>query len=296
MQQRTDPTISTIDLGDLYHQPTAHTVSESLNEPRRPWIAVLLGVFLTPVAFAYVGRPFWGVALYTLYFAMIAWLAVTGAMHSVAGLWLLYATVLVFQVAAIILPWLFARKARRNYAHAWCNAWYVYLLAAGLLAPIAYVQINKDRFFGFATYRIPTSSMAPTIERGELVLADTRAATVAALKTNDVAIYRSRKTELQYVKRIVALPGQSVHIDTKGVTVDGIPEKRVAAIGSDMLSEEHMHFADVTLGADEFYMLGDNRSNSEDSRTDGPVKRADLVGRATTIFYSIDRKRIGPIH
>lgn len=297
MQQRIEPKISSTDVGDIYRSPTGHTRNEPVNEPRRPWIALWLGFFIPPVAFAYVGRPFLGIALNLLVLVVLFVLGATGLVQSVAGAWSIYGVAIVFTITIVLLPWLFARKARRRYAPAWFNQWYVYLLFVATAAPFAYVLLNKDRVFGFATYRVPTASMAPTIDVGDMVTADARAATLAALKTNDVVVYRSSNNpEIHFVKRIVAMPGQQVHIDSQGLKIDGAPEHRIAAVGNDLMLNQYMRYADVTLGPDEFYVLGDNRDNSVDSRTDGPVKQSSFVARATTIFYSRDPRRVGPIH
>jgi signal peptidase I len=281
----------------LYGRPTVHTTPETINEPRLPWVAVLLGFFLPPVAFAYVGRPFLGIALNALVLALLFGLGATGLVHSVAGAWSIYAIAISFALALLLVPWLSARASRLKYTPKWCNQWYAYALLAATAIPFAYVLLNKERYLEFATYRAPSGSMAPTIDVGDMFTADTRPATLLALKTNDVVIYRSHgNPNVHFVKRIVALPGQTVHIDAAGVKVDGVSEKRVAANGSDILPAQYMHYTAVTLGSDEFYMLGDNRENSTDSRTDGPIKRSNIVARAMTIFYSREPKRVGPIH
>ena len=298
MDRRREPTIGRTDVADLYRRPTGHTVRERINAPRTPWLASLLGFFVTPVGFAYVGRPLAGVLLLALPIGAMAALGFSGVVHSVAGIWSVLALALVAQLVALVMPWLLARKAQRRYVPQWYNQWYVYVLLVVLISvPAVVLLLNKERYFGFGTYRAPSASMAPTIERGDLFVVDTRAATVAAVKPNDIVVFRSwHDPSVMFVKRIVAMPGQAVRIDQRGLQVDGKPEQRVSATGADMLPREMMLYTNLTLDADEFYVVGDNRDNSDDSRSEGPLRRADLIGRATTLYFSGSGRKLGPIH
>lgn len=112
----------------------------------------------------------------------------------------------------------------------------------------------------------------------------------------DVAILTfPRQPDVLLVKRIVATPGQHVKVEADGVTVDGKLQDGAQTQGDNVLDAKWMRYVDITLGPDELYVMGDNRGNSIDSRTEGPVTRDRFRAKATTIYYSQNTARIGPI-
>jgi len=268
------------------------------NRPRKPWLALVLGIVHSPIAFAYVGRGFLGIALVALEIALAAAAGWTGVLQSIVVYWGLLSVLVVIMTIGIFAPWIIARGQTRSYELRWYNRWYWYLaIAVALALPLQYAFANKESLFGFGTYRVPSASMAPTIGAGDYVLADTRPQTVASLRAGDIVVTASASQPRQlFVKRIVGMPGQHVVVGEGGLTIDGVVQDRSHMQGSDMLPPEAMKFIDVTLGANEFYLMGDNRANSRDSRSEGPYRRSDLRGKATTIWYSSEWWRLGVVH
>lgn len=267
------------------------------NRPRKPWLALVLGVVHAPVAFAYVGRAMWGVALLALQLAIVAGAGWSGWVQSIAGFWATSALVCVVALVGIFAPWLIARGQTRLYEPRWYNRWYGYLALIVVLAlPLQYAFMNRERVFGFGTYRVPSGSMLPTIAPGDFIVVDTRPQTIAALRAGDVVIATAAAHPGQtFARRIVGMPGQHVLVGDEGVTVDGVPASRAHVTGSDVMPPNWMKFADVTLGPDEFYLMGDNRGNGVDSRTEGPHRRSDLRGKITTIWFSREWWRLGHV-
>ena len=292
-----EPHIGSFDL-DVEDRTRRVDKPDPNERPRKPWLALLLGVLCTPIAFAYVGRLGWLIAIYVAIVAIMVGMGRSGLVQSVAGAWALLGFLLLICVGAILIPWMVALASEsRHYRLKWYNRWYVYLfLAVALSVPLAYFTLNKQQFCGFGIYRVPSGSMAPTIMPGDQIVADTRPATVAALKPGDLAILKSDlHGDKIFVKRIVAGPGQHVHINFLGVYVDGKLHQYVYAQGDDAMSPRGMVYPDVHLGPDQYYVMGDNRSNSIDSRTEGPVPRRNLIGKATTIYYAKDLERTGKL-
>jgi signal peptidase I len=93
-----------------------------------------------------------------------------------------------------------------------------------------------------------------------------------------------------FIKRIIALPGETVEITEGKVWIDGVP------LTEDYISPERRptyEFGPVTMGEDEYFVLGDNRNQSWDSHYWGALPRKNIVGRAFWRFWPL--KRIGPI-
>ena len=294
--QRKEPTIGTFDLG---YAPPASRVDrgDPLNAPRKPWLALIVGFFCTPAAFAYSGRLGWAIVALPGTMALIALGGQTGWIQSVAGAWCFMVAAAISLVGSIALPWWFAKAGARQYSLRWFNRWYVYLaLAIVLSAPFSYIATHKQKLLGFGTYRIPSRSMAPTLMIGDMVMADTRGGVVAGAHVGDIVVYTTKERPgVSFVKRIVAGPGQHVQIDADGLKVDGKPQSHARTQGDDWTSAGWLKYPDVVLGPDEFYVMGDNRGNSMDSRTEGPVPRANLLGKVTTIYYATDLARVGKV-
>jgi signal peptidase I len=132
------------------------------------------------------------------------------------------------------------------------------------------------------TYSIVSESMAPDIPRGALVAATD----VGTPKRGDVVVVSTASLPgvdasevAQIVKRVVGLPGERIEGRDGSVYVNGEPLAEPYASGRTEFGSQA-----VTLGPDEYFVLGDNRANSKDSRFFGPVPRSALKGRVIRIL------------
>lgn len=298
MRQPVEPSLGDIDsIGSSVVDRPSILPGPSDHHGRKPWLALLLGIVCAPAAFAYVGRFAWCVWLTVFLVAVVAILSWSGLLQSFIGVWIVIALGLLQTFASILLPWWLARAQQRSFRRRWYNRWYWYpVLIALAWVPVLLLFGNREQIFGYATYRIPSSSMAPTIGVGDFVVADMRAASVASLRIGDVVINESiaRPGELN-IRRIVAMGGQHVSIDESGVHVDGVLQAHIHQQGNDMMDRKWMNYPDVELERDQFYLMGDNRGNSFDSRSEGPFARDQIRGKATAIWWSNDMNRLGAI-
>ena len=151
------------------------------------------------------------------------------------------------------------------------------------------ITLALSAVFAFAfcsSVTIQESSMDPTFQAGNKVLINRTSYVVGRVKRGDLIAYsNSERTDASvHVKRVVGLPGETIQIRDGLILINGqtyIEDREVAAITFGGLAE-----AGITLGADEYFVLGDNRNNSEDSRyTDvGNIKRSDILGKVWLII------------
>jgi signal peptidase I len=176
---------------------------------------------------------------------------------------------------------------------------------------------------------VPTGSMKPTILIGDrifvnklaydlkLPFTDVRLATWSAPARGDIVICWSPADGARLVKRVVAVPGDTIEMKNSRVWLNGQPlnyaatpdAPHVATLGDeaagmifyreDLPGHPHVvaltpgqaarrDFGPVTLGQDKYFMMGDNRDNSADSRYFGLVERSAVVGRVDGIALSLD--------
>ena len=145
-------------------------------------------------------------------------------------------------------------------------------------------------FFGFRVSVIGPS-MSPTLENGEKVLVNRFVYKLFDPKQNDLIVFQPNGNEKShyYVKRVIALPGDTVQIKDGKVYVNG--ELLAESVETEKIENAMMAENEIVVGEDEYFVLGDNRNNSEDSRyaSIGNVKKDHITGEAWVVVYPFDR-------
>lgn len=141
------------------------------------------------------------------------------------------------------------------------------------------------------TIRMIGVSMEPGLENGQKVLINRYAYLLTSPKEGDVVAFLPNGNENShyYVKRVVACPGDTVQI------IDGrlyVNELQVDEEAYDKMATAGIAENPIILGSDEYFVLGDNRNNSEDSRSAniGPVKGKDIIGK---VWFHLGSKTDG---
>jgi signal peptidase I len=187
-----------------------------------------------------------------------------------------------------------AKSAAAEYRLAPYNRWYLYLLiviVAGLVNdyfPLGFIKTNVVEAFSLST-----PSMEPGLLVGDQLIVNKTAYLFSEPRRGDIAFYRSTEG-LLFAKRIVGLPGETIEI-----------RERTLFINGNQLDEPYVRFhapllevsqIDSTtppsvIPLDSYFVLGDNRDNSNDSRHTGPVPRAKIFGKVGAIFFSWDSEQ-----
>ncbi|MDE7269886.1 MAG: signal peptidase I [Acetatifactor sp.] len=139
------------------------------------------------------------------------------------------------------------------------------------------------------------SSMESTLSDGDNLFMDKISYRFRDPERFDIIIFPFQYEEdTYYIKRIIGLPGETVQIDASGnIYIDG--EILQESYGREVIKPEKVGRAaqPVVLGEDEYFVMGDNRNNSSDSRTEavGNIHRNDIVGRAWIRIWPLNKFR-----
>jgi signal peptidase I len=142
---------------------------------------------------------------------------------------------------------------------------------------LSYLLINH---FAFQTIRVDGPSMYPTLTDSGRYWLNRLAYVVDQPKQDDIVVLRDPQDQSPVVKRIIATPGQSVYLKKGKVYVDGqLLREPYIPSGTPTYAYEKSEDELICIGRNEFFVMGDNRNNSMDSRTFGAVPRQNILGK-----------------
>ncbi len=125
-------------------------------------------------------------------------------------------------------------------------------------------------------------SMEPSLHNGQEILMNRILYRISMPKRGDVIVFlpNGNQNTHFYVKRVVGLPGETVQIREGNVYIDGVLLAENELF--DKIADPGIAQSELLLGSDEFFVLGDNRNSSEDSRSGniGAVKKDSIIGKA----------------
>ena len=135
------------------------------------------------------------------------------------------------------------------------------------------------------------SSMEPTLQDGDNLIVDKITYRFHEPQRFDIIVFPFQYAEeTYYIKRIIGMPGETVRIDWDGnIYID--EELLEESYGLEVIEDPGWAAEGVFLGEDEYFVLGDNRNNSTDSRAElvGCIHKNDIIGRAWVRIYPFDK-------
>jgi signal peptidase I len=200
--------------------------------------------------------------------------------------------------------------AKRSFAGSLLELLFIIAVALGLALLI--------QAFVIKPYRIPSGSMEPTLRIGQRVLVNRVGVAFSSLHIGDIVVfhppsnYTSCANQAQgevasgadaaqacdvaqvkdstttFIKRLVGLPGDHLQIRNGQVIRNGVPEPDKFTVPCQNLAGCNFP-ATIVVPRGEYYMMGDNRPDSEDSRYWGPVRRNWIIGKAFFTYWPPDR-------
>jgi len=151
---------------------------------------------------------------------------------------------------------------------------------------LALVIVIPVRIYIASPFIVSGSSMAPTFETGHYLIIDQLSYRLLGPERGDVIVFRyPNDTSKFFIKRIIGLPGETVEIRDSTIVI-----KNESLPGGFPLIEPYVEFKKndtvvTTLGEHEYFVMGDNRGSSSDSRVWGPLDEVFITGKALVRLF-----------
>jgi signal peptidase I len=282
---------------------------------RSPVWAVILSIAATGLGHIYCGRLTKGLILFFAGFAF-APIIVLAAQNAASPSMLVLVIASLLLMAAIFIyalvdAGLVARNTGSDYQLKEYNRWYIYMLfiVVALCYPTNLAFSIRENVLH--PFKIPTQSMAPGILRGDRIFLNKAIYKLKAPARGDVVVFMyPDDRRIYYLKRIVALPGDTMEIINNkilindqpllyknptaepemnfdpGTTVQALEEDNNGRSYTILIDEvQAVNMPKITVPHGTCFVLGDNRSDSKDSRNFGPIPLADVKGRVDYIYW-----------
>lgn len=163
------------------------------------------------------------------------------------------------------------------------------LVIAGAIFVVIYA-------FLFRPYQVNGHSMDPTFQNGEYVLTNLITLRLGPLKRGDIVVFVAPPDkEKDYIKRIIGLPGDKVKLLNGSVYLNGQKLDQLSFLSSEVRTNGGSFLSDgdeVVVPEEQYFVMGDNREFSSDSREWGFVTKNAIIGKSFFVYWPINHMRI----
>ncbi len=165
-------------------------------------------------------------------------------------------------------------------------------------AIIAVIVVFPIRMFIAQPFIVSGASMEPTFQNGQYLIVDQISYRMEDPQRGDVVIFRyPRDTSKFFIKRVIGLPGETIKIEGDSMLIYNLAHPNGFALDETYVEDmQKDSFVTQTLGPDEYFVLGDNRDASSDSRVWGILPRDNIVGRAFIRLFPVTELELFPGH
>ncbi len=174
------------------------------------------------------------------------------------------------------------------------HRWYIYLIVILVVSGINQSVSTAFRENILKAYKIPSRSMQPTIEAGDYLFCNQLYYRDHNPAREDLVIFKYPKNEkVEYIKRIVGIPGDMVELKQNTLYVNGKKVSEPYALYNHAENSEAADYGPYFVSDDEYFVMGDNRNNSSDSRDFGTIRRQSIRGKAVFVYFSWNKDTPG---
>lgn len=270
-----------------------------MTKRRRWWLAGLLNFFVPGLGQVYNGQAAKGLLFYFLVstwsglsfsFTYYIMKSPTTSIHVVflfLSFFVSFAAYLIIMIESISV----ATKTGGDHVIKRYNRWYIYILVILIVSGVSETYSLAFSENILKAYKIPSKSMRPTIKAGDYVICNQLYYRFNDPERGDLIIFKYPRDEsVDYIKRIVAVPGDTVETRGESLFINGREAEDPNAV---YVEDDNGYgfvpdFGPVMVSENEYFVMGDNRNNSQDSRVWGTVERHKIHGKAIFIYFSWD--------
>ena len=148
--------------------------------------------------------------------------------------------------------------------------------------------------FIMTPHEVIGSSMYPTYKDGEYLMANKIVYKLSEPKRGDVIIFKYSDTQ-DFIKRVIGLPGDQVMLKDGYIYINGNKLDESGYLDSSVYTNggEYLHEGEtITVPEGQYFVCGDNRQHSSDSRTFGPIEKANIKGKAWIVYFPFSNFRL----
>ena len=162
-------------------------------------------------------------------------------------------------------------------------------------AIIAFIFVVPVRLWIAQPFIVNGSSMDDTFADGEYLIVDELSYRFKEPERGDVLVFRyPQDPDKFFIKRLIGLPGETVTIKSGKVTIINQVHPAGITLNEPYIESKTFNNVNTVLGADEYFVMGDNRIVSSDSRMWGPLPKEDLIGRPIARLFPLRKLDIWP--
>ena len=149
------------------------------------------------------------------------------------------------------------------------------IVETALLTAIIFLIVNVTT----SRFKIDGTSMEPNLHPDEYVIIDKVTYVFGTPQRGDVVVFAAENEPKDLIKRVIGLPGETIEVSGGMVYINGRP------LDEPYIAPSNSTYPARTLSTDEYFVMGDNRGLSRDSRQFGPIHPSNIVGRAWIIYW-----------
>lgn len=258
----------------------------------RPWLAALLCLFGGPLGQIYDGRFRRSITLWFIGFCVTCsvYLMVVSLELNRLAFYVLATAVAAYPIFVAVDAYAIARRVD-GAARKWYQRWWAYIGMFFVFYLLNFLAAIIVRNYIAEAFVCPGRAMQPTILHMDRILVDKLWSSAETLRRDDIVAFRSAgKGSPLYVLRVLGLPGETIEIRNRVVYINNEKLDDVHSFhdGLPPPDKRFINFGPIAISPCSFFVMGDNRFRSNDSRMLGAIPFADYYGRAKTIFWSRD--------
>lgn len=270
------------------------------NKNRKPWLAGILTILTIGLGHLYAGEARKGLVFYLAQgILLVIFVPLLFVRPSLVILFLLIVFSLSYLIYSLIDAVKIARKNKVSYQLKKYNKWYIYVacwvIAAFIIQPVIETSIKK---YIIQAYKIPSGTMTPTLLPGDHILVDKFIYKNHEPQRGDLIIFPfPEDPTTTFVKRLIGLEGDKIEIRDKQLYINDekYTEHYIVHIDSIIMPPEkgpRDNFGPVVVPDGNYFVMGDNRDNSYDSRFFKFVDKKTVEGKVKSIYWSWDKETL----